>query len=133
MHRSRQIILFGLALALVLVVIVCAVFFDAGGRERARIRVRYEQMTTALSTGDTNAVLGLIAPSFRSSFDELRLSRLDGFAKPLGPQSSILVLGREATVWPIRTSHYVVLPGGHTVEMVRVGSEWFFTGMVHLD
>lgn len=133
MHRSRQIILLGFGLVLVLVMAVCVVFFDMGGRERTRIRVRYQQMTAALSAGNTNAVLALIAPPFRSGFDGSQFSRLDGFAKPLGPRSSILILGKDATVWPVRTSHYIVLPGGHTVEMVKVGDDWFFTGKVHVD
>ena len=126
MKRSRQILLFGLALALLSVAIACAIFFDVSGRARARIRERYQQMTTALSAGDTNAVLTLVAPSYRSSFDELRLSRLGGFAKPLGSDSSILVMGSKATVWPVRV-------GGDTVEMVETGGVWYFTGIVHLD
>ena len=126
MKRSRHFLLFGLALALVSVAIACAIFFDMSGRARARIRERYQQMTKALSAGDTNAVLTLVAPSYRSSFDELRLSRLGGFAKPLGPDSSILVMGSEATVWPLRV-------GGDTVEMVETAGVWYFTGIVHLD
>jgi len=88
-------------------------------------------MRIALSARDTNAVLALVAPQMRTSFDDF--SRLDGFAQPLGPRSSIRILGGEATVWPVRTSHYVVLPGGHTVEMVKVDGDWFFTGKVHVD
>lgn len=126
MKRSRQVLLVGLAVALGSVVIACAMFFDVGGRARARIRERYQQMTTALSAGDTNAVLALIAPSYRSSFDSLRFSRLSGFAKPLGLDSSVLVLGSQATVWPVRV-------GGNTVEMVKTGGTWYFTGVAHLD
>jgi hypothetical protein len=133
MRRSRQITLSALGLLIVLAIILCALFFDAVGRQRARIRVRYQQMMAALSARDTNAVLALVAPQVRSSFDESELSRFEGFAKPLGPQSSILVLGGEAIVWPVRTSHYVVLPGGHTVEMIKIGDDWFFTGKVHVD
>ena len=119
-------LLFGLALILVSAAIACAIFFDVSGRARSRIRERYQQMTAALSAGDTNAVLALVAPSYRGGFGELRLSRLDGFAKPLGSDSSILVLGSEATVWPVRV-------GGDTVEMVKTGGVWYFTGIVHLD
>src|SRR5256885_371794 len=126
MKRSRHILLFGLTLALTSAAIACAIFFDVSGRARAQIRGRYQQMSIALSTGDTNAVLALVAPSYRSSFDELRLSRLEGIAKPLGPNSSIVVSGHEATVWPLRV-------GGDSVEMVKNGGAWYFTGIVHLD
>ena len=131
MRRSRHVKL--TALVLVVLVIAALGLFWSSSRQRAQIRVRYQQMTVALSAGDTNAVLALVAPACRSGFDDLRLSRLEGFAKPLGPQSSILVVGHEATVWPVCTSHYLVWPGGHTVEMVKVNGEWFFTGKVHLD
>jgi len=90
-------------------------------------------MTAALSAGDTNAVLSLIAPLYRSGFDGGLLSRLQGFAKPLGPQSSILVLGHQATVWPFQIWHYLMIPGGHTVEMIKIDDTWFFTGKVHVD
>lgn len=58
---------------------------------------------------------------------------LNDFAQPLGPRSSILVLGEDATVWPERTSHYLILPGGNTIKMVKVDGEWFFTGKVSID
>lgn len=133
MPRARKIILSVAGLMLVLVIAAFALFYRTIRQEQARIRSRYQQMRTALSAGDTNTVLTLIAPQMRSSFDDLRLSRLDGFAQPLGPRSSVLILGGEATVWPVRTSHYVVLPGGHTVEMIKVDGDWFFTGKIHVD
>jgi hypothetical protein len=128
LHRRITFCLAGLVL--VLGVGVVAFVYQGIRQEKTRIRVRYQQMMIALSAGDTNAVRSLIAPEWRSRF---HLSRFEGFAKPLGPRSSILILGREATVWPVRTSHYVVLPGGHTVEMIKVADQWFFTGEVHVD
>jgi hypothetical protein len=90
-------------------------------------------MRTALSAGDTNAVLGLIAPQLRTSFDDSQFSRLHSFAQPLGSQSSIFIFGDGATVWPVRTSHFVVLPGVDTVQMIKVDGDWFFTGEIHVD
>jgi hypothetical protein len=133
MHRARQIKLSVGGLLLVLAIAAFALFYRTIRQEQARIRSRYQQMRTALSAGNTNAVLALVAPQMRSSFDDLRFSRLDGFAQPLGPRSSILILGGEATVWPVRTSHYIVLPGDHTVEMIKVDGDWFFTGKIHVD
>jgi hypothetical protein len=101
--------------------------------QRAQIRARYAQMRAAVETGNTNAVLSLIAPQYRSTFDSLRFQRLGWFADPLGPRSSILIIGRDATVWPARTAHFGILPGGNTVEMVKVAGDWYFTGKVHLD
>ncbi len=98
------------------------------------IRVRYAALTTALSWGDTNTVLALIAPQYRKEFDGLRLMRLERFAKPLGPNARILVIGSDATVWPSVNRHLCgVLPVGDTVEMTKVAGKWFFTGKVHLD
>jgi hypothetical protein len=98
------------------------------------IRARYGALTTALSLGDTNAVLALIAPQYRKEFDDLRLMRMERFAKPLGPNARILVIGSDATVWPgVNRYFWAVLPIGDTVEMTKVAGNWFFTGKVHLD
>jgi hypothetical protein len=132
MPRTRQITFFVVGFFLVLGLGVFAFSFHAIRQEQKRIRVRYQQMMAAISAGDTNAVLA-VAPEWRSSFDDLQLSRFEDFAQPLGPHSSIRISGREATVWPVRTSHYIVLPGGHTVEMIKVADDWFFTGKVHVD
>jgi hypothetical protein len=127
MPKPRAIVLPALA-ALLVAGFVLAYYSLC--RDRAQIRVRYQQMRAALSANDTNAVLALVAPQYRSSFGELRFVRLDRFAAPLGPRSSILLIWKEATVWPGRTSGWLV---GDTVEMVKVGGNWFFTGKVHLD
>lgn len=122
------------------VIVVVSLVFTAGGfalsnlrKERAQVRARYQEMTTALSTGDSTAVLSLIAPSLRSGLSGRYLSTLESFAKPLGPQSSILILGHEAMVWPSRSWHRGIFPRGHTVEMLKIDGTWFFTGEVHID
>src|SRR5262249_40664896 len=98
------------------------------------IRVRYGALTAALSLGDTNAVLALIAPQCRKEFDDLSLMRMENFAKPLGQRSKMVILGNEATVWPSPHWHLCgVWPIGDTVEMTKVDGKWFFTGKVHLD
>jgi len=110
------------------------VAYWADRQERPGIRARYQQLRTTLASGDTNAVLALIAPQCREESDAGRLMRMDSFAVPLGPHSKMLILGREATVWP-SPNRYLggVWPIGNTVEMVKVGGSWFFTGKVHLD
>jgi hypothetical protein len=91
-------------------------------------------MTAAISSGDTNVVLALVAPQFRKGFDDSGLMRMESFAKPLGPSSKIVIVGNAATVWP-SPNWYLggVWPIGDTVDMTKVGGTWFFTGRVHLD
>src|SRR6185436_12776630 len=124
MRRPRLIVFsaVGLLLILALALIVCRSI----RREQAQIRARYQQMRIALSSSDTNAVLALVAPQYRGGFDGYRFSMLNDFAEALGPRSSIVVLRDEAVVWPVRTSHYLVLPGGHTIGMIRVDGDWSF-------
>jgi hypothetical protein len=130
MRRARTVILIVLA-ALVLAV---AFAYSSHRRNRAEICTRYAELRTALSASDTNAVLALIAPAYRSSFEEGSFMRLDGFARPLGARSKFLILGGGATVWP-KPNWYLcgVVPIGDTVEMTKVEGHWFFTGKVHVD
>lgn len=114
--------------------LLAALFHHRSTRqEQAQIQSQYDQMRVALSANDTNAVLALIAPQHRAGFNDHMYYLLDSFAKPLGPQSSITVWRDEASVWPVRTSHFLVIPGGHTIEMTKVDGTWFFTGKVHID
>jgi len=133
MHRPGLIVLSAVGLLLVLAMAAGLCVYVTTRREEAQIRARYQQMRMALSSSDTNTALTLVAPQHRSGFDGHRFTMLNSFAKPLGPRSSIVVLRGEAVVWPERTSHYLVLPGGNTIEMLKVGKEWFFTGKVHID
>src|SRR6516162_4976186 len=77
-----------------------AILLFLGRQDGAKIRVRYGEMTVALSSKDTNAILTLIAPQYRQEFDDLRLIRMESFAKPLGQGSKIVIVGNAATVWP---------------------------------
>jgi len=131
-RRSRRI-LWVVAVVLALLTVAIGFTWRSANQERARIQSRYQQLRAALNAGDTNAVLALIAPRFRNRFDSHGFTMLDGFAQPLGPRSAIMVFKDEALVWPERTRHFVVIPGGDTIEMVRVGEDWFFTGEVHID
>jgi len=133
MQLPRLTFLSAVAILLSLALVAALFVSHSIGQEQAKIRVRYQQMRTALSSSDTNAVLALVAPEYRGSFDGYRFLMLNDFAQPLGPRSSIVVLRDQAIVWPVGSSHYVVLPGGHTIDMIRVNGDWFFTGRVHID
>jgi len=130
MRRSRAIILVVLAISFAVLVFA----HRSNHRNRAEICSRYAELRAALSAADTNAVLALIAPVDRGSFDGGSFMRLDAFARPLGVRSKILMLGGDATVWP-KPNWYLcgVLPIGDTVKMTKVAGHWFFTGKVHLD
>ncbi|MCW5558514.1 MAG: hypothetical protein KIT22_11875 [Verrucomicrobiae bacterium] len=101
-------------------------------REETQIRIRYQQMRLALASADTNAAKALYAPEFREGAHR-SLGLLGTFAKPLGPQSSVKFWASKAQICPERIYHYRVLPGGHTIEMVKADDQWFFTGNVHVD
>src|SRR5687768_2012093 len=131
MRRPRSIFL--------AVVVALAVFAGAwfthscrsSSSEETRIRALYEQMRLALSAGDTNVARSLFAPEFRGSARNFEV--LGRFAKQLGPNSSIRFSRSRAQVCPERIFHYHILPGGHTIEMVKIDGEWFFTGDIHID
>jgi hypothetical protein len=130
MRRTHAIILVVLAISVAVIVFV----HRSNRRDRTEICTRYGELRAALSAADTNAVLALIAPEDRGSFDGGNFMRLDGFVRPLGARSEVLVLGGDATVWP-KPNWYLcgVMPIGDTVEMTKVGGHWYFTGKVHLD
>lgn len=106
--------------------------YRAARQEEKQIRALYQQMRVALSSGDTKLARALFAPDFRGgahrSFD-----MLDRFAKPLGAQAAIRFSRTQALVCPERLFHYLIIPGGHRIEMVKVDGAWFFTGEVHID
>ena len=129
MRRSRAIILgvWGI------LVTVLSFAYSSNRRNRSEICTRYAELRAALSTADTNAVLALIAPTYRTNFDGGSLMRLDAFARPLEARSKILVLIVTLRCGQSRTGACGILPIGDTVEMTKVGGHWFFTGKVHLD
>ena len=89
-------------------------------------------MRAALSAGGTNAILALVAPQYQQTIPAGAIMRLDSFARPLSTSSSIV--SREAgNRLPVWSPHYGVLPGGDTVEIIKVSGQWYFTGKVHLD
>ena len=130
MNRLRSILLACLAVLVGGLIIL----FSLADQQSARVRARYRELTAAISSGDTNGVLALVAPQLRKGFDDSHLMRMEHFAKPLGPTSKIVIVGNAATVWP-NPNWYLggVWPVGNTVEMTKVGGTWFFTGKVHLD
>jgi hypothetical protein len=106
--------------------------YRSSRQEEMQIRARYQQIRLALSAGDTNVARSLFAPDIRADAHR-NFDRLSQFAKQLGPQSSVRFSSSKAQVCPERIFHYRILPGGHTIEMVKVDGEWFFTGKVHID
>lgn len=98
-----------------------------------QVRARYAQMRAALSAKDAEAVKLLMAPSSRAGAGEEMIRRLDQFAKTLVPSSSVSISGSQARICPKPVYHFGILPGGDTVEMIKVDGEWFFTGKVHID
>ncbi len=130
MRSFRPVFVLGIAALLLLAVLIPN--YQAARGERNRIEVRYQQMRMALSSGNTNLAQSLFAPDLRGGAYR-NFDMLDRFARPLSRRSGIRVSGPHAVVCPERLFHYGFIPGGHTVEMVKVDGEWFFTGSVHID
>jgi hypothetical protein len=95
--------------------------------EHARIRLRYEAMQTAMRNRDTNAARLLFAPEHRKGADS-NFARYHMFAKPLGIRSKISVDGSTANVCPVRAIPIGMF--GHTIEMIKIDGEWYFTGRI---
>ena len=117
-------------------VILTAVWTISRSRQEARevsqIRHRYEQLRLALSSTNTQAASELFAPELRGGAHR-SFGLLQSFSKPLGTHSSVTLFGSRAQICPERLYHFGVVPGGHTIEMVRVEGDWFFTGAVNID
>ena len=132
MRSLRPVFMLVVAALSLLAVVLLVRSYQSAPHEEKEIRARYQQMRVALSQGDTDAARVLFAPDFRGSA-HLDFDRLDLFAKPLGPRSTISFSESHARVCPVRLFHYRIIPGGHTIEMVKVDGTWFFTGDVNID
>jgi hypothetical protein len=130
MSKARLIIFL---VATALAVFLFSVCKNRNAREEELIRARYQQMRAAMSSKNTNSIKALFAPAFQSSVNDYHITMLNDFAQPLGSLSSILVIGDEALIWPTRVNRYLVIPGGNTIEMIKVNTNWYFTGKIHID
>lgn len=97
------------------------------GSELHSIHLRYEAMQVAMRTRDTNAARLLFAPDFRHHADG-NFTRFHIFARPLGLRSKISVNGIKAKICPVRIFPFGT--AGHTIEMIKVDGEWYFTGHI---
>lgn len=96
------------------------------------IKDRYGSFKRALVEGDDETITALTAPSFRGGpnprFDWIRDN-----AGELNKQSRVSIRGSEATIVPHRTYHYLIIPGGNGVKLIKEDGEWFFTGEISID
>jgi hypothetical protein len=93
--------------------------------EEMKLRARYEQMRTALRAGDTNAARAFIAPAHRARADD-HFTRLTVFARELGGKSTIRISNSRAVVCPDSALPFGLF--GHTIDLIKVNGEWYFTG-----
>jgi len=103
----------------------------ASNAERTRVRARYEQMHKALCVGDTNAAVLFFAPAYRAGAIGT-LGVLSNFTCPLGPNYGISIRGSRADVCPERLYVIPFFNAGHTIKMIKVDDEWYFTGKVSI-
>lgn len=83
-----------------------------------------------MRSGDTNAIQLLFAPAHRPRAAD-HLGRFQTFALPLDHRSGISIKGTRARICPRR--EFPLIPFGtigHTVEMLQVDGEWYFTGKI---
>ena len=121
-----------IALLIVAAFIVCFAYDRLIARPtRQRVIQRYDEFRAVVATGDAQRILELVAPEFRD-WAVSRLHLYQTFATPLDNRSAVLVFLREASICPKPESHYFVIPGGHSVEMVEHNGEWFM-GRVSID
>jgi hypothetical protein len=93
--------------------------------EEMKLRARYDQMRTALRTGDTNAARALMAPACRARADD-HFTRLAVFARELGGKSKVRISDSRAVVCPETALPFGLF--GHTIDLIKVNGEWYFTG-----
>ncbi|PYI81405.1 MAG: hypothetical protein DME26_20035 [Verrucomicrobia bacterium] len=101
--------------------------------ERAQVKARYVAMHRALQTRDVETVRSLLAPSLRPRAAKGDFGILPTFVTAFGKQSAIHISGSKATVVPERVFYWGIIPGGNSIEMVKIDGQWFFTGKVHID
>jgi hypothetical protein len=100
--------------------------------ELEHVRARYHQMERALATGDTATAQALLAPALRARATQ-HLAQLTGFVKPLNRRTVVVVSDSTATVCPLLQFHFGVIPGGHSLDLIKLDGEWYFTGAIHID
>jgi hypothetical protein len=126
MNRRRAFSLLALALAVGAGILALHVGLGSSS-EHHQIKLRYEAMQAAMPASDTNAARLVFAPAFRNQADD-NFTRFHIFARPLGLRSKISVNGVKATICPARV--FPIGMAGHTIEMIKVDDEWYFTGHI---
>ena len=102
------------------------------GADRARIHVRYDALQIALRAGDTNAFRLLFAPAHRARAMD-HVGRFQTFAHPLDHRSGMSIKGTRVWICPRRDFPLIpIVDFGHTIEMIRVDGEWYFTGKISI-
>ena len=94
--------------------------------ERQHVIRRYNQFRAVIAGGDTTRITEFVAPEFQS-WAESRLHLYQNFAVPLDDGSTVYTVRDKATICPRPQRHYYVIPGGHTIGMVKLNGEWFLT------
>lgn len=132
MRSPRPLYMLAIAALLPLAAALIVSSYQSARQEEKQIRARYHQMRVALSSEDTNVARAFFAPDFRGTAHR-NFDMLNRFAQPLGLRSLIRFTGYRALICPERLFHYRIIPGGHTIEMIKVDGAWFFTGEVNID
>lgn len=100
--------------------------------EAAIIMGRYANFKRALTEGDEATITALTAPAFRGGpnpqFDWIR-----DHAGELNEKSRVSIRGSEATIVPHRSYHYLIIPGGNGVKLIKDEGAWYFTGGISID
>ena len=134
MRSIRSILVVGIVGTVLVLCSACFVVRRSSALAKEEILARCREMQEAVSSLRQSTALPLVAPQHRPAFGDRNVSLLSAALSPIGPRSSVLVIGDEAVVWPsVRCFVYLVVPVGHSVDMVKVGGKWFFTGEVHID
>jgi hypothetical protein len=98
---------------------------------REHVIRRYDEFRAVVPTGNTEHMMAFVDPEFRD-WAESRLHLYQTFARPLNGRSRVSVSSGEATIRPRPQTHFLIIPGGHSVKMVEREGEWFM-GRVHID
>src|SRR5215510_5726177 len=128
MPSVRSMVVAGTVVAALLLSSAYLIMCSSSGQAKPEILARCREMQQATYSLDRNAALPFVAPQLRASFGDRNLSLLNAALTQIGPRSSVLVIGDEAVVWPaVRGFHHLILPLGHSVDMVKVKGKWYFT------
>ncbi len=120
--------------SVLVMVLVAFLIYDqvVNASERQRVIRRYDEFRAVVAGGEAGRIMQFVAPEFRAwAADRLHMYRL---ARPLDDRATVSIYGRgrRAQICASPKRHFLIIPGGDVITMVKRDGEWYM-GRVFID